>query len=105
MSTRDRKSLAIFNLDNSNLNSQFTIEKLREGIKFLKNGKASGHDKIVNGMLKASDDMMLSAYVKLFNITLDTGYIRDNWTIGIIRPIFKIRVVKMIQTITEEYLS
>ena len=61
----------------------------RQGIKSLKNGKASGHDKIVNEMLKASNDMMLLAYVKLFNIVLDTGHIPDNWTIGIIKPIFK----------------
>ena len=45
--------------------------------------------KIVHEMLKASNDMMLSAYVKLFNIILDTGPIPDNWTIGIIKPIFK----------------
>ena len=77
------------NLDNSSLNSPFTIEELRKGIKALKNGKASGHDKIVNEMLKASNDMMLLAYVKLFNIILDTGHIPDNWTIGIIKPIFK----------------
>ena len=56
-------------------------------------------------MLKASNDMMLSAYVKLFNIILDIGHIPDNWTIGIIKPIFKMRVVKMIQPITEELLS
>ena len=36
---------------------------LKKGIKSLKNGKASGHDKIVNEMLKASKDMMLSAYM------------------------------------------
>ena len=77
------------NLDNSNLNSPFTIEELRKGIKSLKNGKASRHDKIVNEVIKASNDMMLLAYVKLFNIILDTGHIPDNWTIGIIKPIFK----------------
>ena len=76
-------------LNNSNLNSPFTIEELKKGIKSLKNGKASGHDKIVNEMLKSSNDMMISAYVKLFNIILDTGHIPDNWTIGIIKPIFK----------------
>ena len=32
---------------------------------------------------------MLLAYVKLFNILLDNGHIPDNWTIGIIKPIFK----------------
>ena len=40
-------------------------------------------------MLKSSYDMMISAYVKLFNIILNTGHIPDNWTIGIIKPIFK----------------
>ena len=33
--------------------------------------------------------MMISAYVKLFNIVLNTGHIPDNWTIGIIKPIIK----------------
>ena len=51
--------------------------------------KSSGHDKIVNEMLKSSNDMMISAYVKLFNIILNTGHIPCNWTIGIIKPIFK----------------
>ena len=40
-------------------------------------------------MLKASNDMMLLGYVKLFNIILDTSQIPDNWTIRIIKPIFK----------------
>ena len=77
------------NLDNSNLNSPFTIDELRKGIKSLKNDKASGHDKIVNEVLKASNDMMLLAYVNLLNIILDTGHIPDNWTIRIIKPIFE----------------
>ena len=40
-------------------------------------------------MLKSSNDRMISAYVKLFNIILNTGHTLDNWTIGIIKPIFK----------------
>ena len=32
---------------------------------------------------------MLPIYVKLFNIILTTGIIPDNWTIGIIKPIYK----------------
>ena len=66
MLERDRKSLAILTL---------TIPIL------------IAH--LVNEMLKASNDVMLLAYVKLFNIILDTGHIPDNWTIVIIKPISK----------------
>ena len=59
--------------------------------KKLKEEKAYGIDNtcITNEFLKASSGKMLSIYAKLFNVILNTGFIPTDWSIGIIRPIYK----------------
>ena len=44
---------------------------------------------IVNECLKNSSDSLIKLITKLFSVILDTGIIPTEWTIGIIRPIYK----------------
>jgi hypothetical protein len=55
----------------------------------LKNGKAFGHDRIINEMLKAAGPIIMRSLLKLFNLCLDTGYYPEGWCMGHIVPIFK----------------
>ena len=66
------------------------IDGIVTAIKELKTNKASGFDYIVNEYLKCTVSQLLPLYVKLFDTILDTGIIPESWTIGIIRPIYKL---------------
>ncbi len=71
------------------MNSLFNEDEILGCIKNLKNNKAYGPDFIINEYIKATKDLMLPVYVKLFNVVLDTGVIPSDWLIGIIRPLYK----------------
>ena len=58
-------------------------------IKRLKNNKACGLDNILNEFLKASCIKLIRVFVKLFNLVLLTGKMPSDWSIGIIKPIYK----------------
>jgi exonuclease III len=73
----------------NSINAPFTPDEITRAIKTMKNNKASGFDAIINEYIKATSDIFLPIYVKLFNIVLTTGNIPSDWTIGIIRPIYK----------------
>ena len=51
--------------------------------------KACGVDEIINEYIKLSVPLMLPVFKNLFNIILDTGHVPNDWTIGIIKPLFK----------------
>ena len=59
-------------------------------------------DLILNEFLKYSKSKMLTAYTRLFNIVFSLGIIPDDWSKGIISPIYKIRVTKQTLTIIGE---
>jgi exonuclease III len=67
----------------------FTEKEILCVITNLKNNKACGMDRIVNEYLKSTPHIFISVYVKLFNIVLDTGIIPSDWTLGLIKPIYK----------------
>ena len=69
--------------------SQFTAEEISNGIKKLKNNKASGLDSISNEMIKASAPIILPFLVIFFNKILETKEYPDEWAVGIITPIHK----------------
>ncbi len=74
---------------NPYLNRYFTEKEVLNGIKRLKNNKATGLDHIQNEFLKFSSERMLSVFTKYFNLILDSGKVPESWTIGAIKPIFK----------------
>ena len=60
--------------------------------KRLQNNKSAFSDKIKNEMIKASlQEMMMPAYLKLFNLILTSGRmpIANTWCRGLITPIYK----------------
>ena len=71
------------------LNENITESDVSKALKSLKLNKSSGIDQIPNEFLRYSGPDMLGLYTNLFNIILDSGHIPEEWTIGIIRPIYK----------------
>ena len=69
--------------------SQFTAEEISNGIKKLKNNKASGLDSISNEMIKGSAPIILPFLVIFFNKILETKEYPDEWEVGIITPLHK----------------
>ena len=55
----------------------------------LKLNKACSSDLILNEFLKFSKTKMLTAFTKLFNLIFSSGFIPDEWSQGIICPIYK----------------
>jgi len=74
---------------NEELNLPFTLEEVRQAANKLKSNKASGIDHIINEFLKNSPMEMFQVLTGLFNLVLMTGMIPEDWSIGIIKPIYK----------------
>lgn len=67
---------------------EINIEDIREAIQKLKLGKAPGHDNITTDMIKALPDKAIEELVEIMNeIMQDVA--PEDWTTGIITPIYK----------------
>ena len=51
--------------------------------------KAAYSDRISNEMIKASSDILIKGFIKVFNIILKSGNFPKAWCEGLITPIFK----------------
>lgn len=71
------------------INAPITTEEIIKCIKQLKRNKSAGEDCIYNEYIKASCDIMLPLYTKLFNVILDSGIFPTQWLCGDIIPIYK----------------
>lgn len=76
-------------IDGNELNIPITYDEIEKAIKQLKNNKACGEDNILNEHIKYSYCCFKEVYIKLFNIMFDKGLVPQNWTVGIIHPIYK----------------
>ena len=74
---------------NFELNSPISEQEVLKSINSLKLNKACASDLILNEFLKFSKTKMLTAFTKLFNIVFTSGFIPDDWSQGIISPIYK----------------
>ena len=63
--------------------------ELLNATKKLKTKKASYNDKIKNEMIKSSVNILSKGYLKVFNKILVSGSCPEEWTVGIITPIYK----------------
>ena len=77
------------NSDNEELNNSFTLDEIKCIIKSLKLGKACGLDKVRNEFLRKCPDELLDIFVKYFNVVLNSGFVPEEWCIGVIIPIYK----------------
>ena len=74
---------------NDTINVAFTYKEISDHIRSLKNNKSPGIDNILNEFIKHCPNELILIIVKLFNVILDSGIIPSDWTIGIIKPLYK----------------
>ena len=71
------------------VNNDITVEETINMAKNLKNNKACEEDQIINEFLSCAVDKIAVPLSSLFNIVLNSGSVPDDWTLGIIKPIYK----------------
>ena len=71
------------------LTARFQTDEVLKGIKSLKMGKAVAADLINNEILKATGDIIAPFLVALFNKILDLEKFPEDWSLGLILPLFK----------------
>ena len=71
------------------LNSPILEDEIIAAVKKLKNGKAPGYDNIVNEHISSSLHILLPVYTQFFNIIFDSGFVPEEWLVGVIKPIYK----------------
>lgn len=69
----------------TNLNDKITIDEIKNALRKLKNGKATGSDNIPNEILK--QESLVTVLCELFNVCLTYNVIPDVWCNSIIHPI------------------
>ena len=75
--------------NNHALNIPISTNEVLKAIKDLKSHKAHGLDYIINEFLQKSCSTMSIVFTKLFNVVLNTGIVPNDWTVGVIHPIYK----------------
>ena len=78
-----------FNDSEPLLNDPFTTEKVTKLIAKLKNNKSPRTDQISNEFLKKSTRQITTMLTKLFNVILASGVVPEQWSIGVIKAIYK----------------
>ena len=74
---------------NESINTSFTLDEVTKHIYLLKNNKSPGVDNILNEFIKHCPKELIVLIVKFFNIILESGIVPEDWTIGIIKPMYK----------------
>ena len=76
-------------MNNVFINELFTIAEIRKHINSLKINKAPGTDFILNEFIKNCPDKLIYVIVLLFNMVLESGIIPTDWSVGIIKVLYK----------------
>ena len=71
------------------LDKPITFEEVKEVISSLKRNKSFAGDKLLNEYFIESLDILSSHLVDIFNAILNSGYFPNQWSEGIIVPLFK----------------
>ncbi|CAB4032409.1 Hypothetical predicted protein [Paramuricea clavata] len=71
------------------LDTEITIEEIIKTAKKIKSKTAAHLDKINNGMIKYSVDILANGFIKVFNTIMKSGKFPTLWCEGLISPIFK----------------
>ena len=75
--------------DNEEINKPITVNEIKEVIMNLKRNKAGSCDNILNEHTVHTADIFLPIYCDVFNCILDFGHPPDQWTKGVVIPIYK----------------
>ena len=70
-------------------NDHVTTDEMFKLVRTLKNNKSSGNDQVLNEFLNYSPPKIIDMIVRLFNVILDTGIFPEQWSVGIIKPLYK----------------
>ena len=71
------------------LDNDITQEEVKEAVRSLKTGKASGLDEVCGEFLKHSEDITVPLLTRLFNELYDKSYYPVEWCKAVIVPILK----------------
>ena len=71
------------------LNPMISENDIIEAVRKIKNGKSPGFDSILNEHISSTLSIFMPVYLKYFNIIYDSGYVPDEWLIGLVKPIYK----------------
>ena len=74
---------------NDILDRKFTLQEIDSAVKHLKNGKATGSDDIRNEYISYEKQQLKSVLKILINEIYDNGIYPEQWSSGIIVPIYK----------------
>ena len=87
----DEKIEPEFSFENADnlFNDNFTPSRVSKLLRNLKNNKSSGPDQILNEFLKYSPPNFIDMLTNLFNVILDTGIFPEQWSLAIIKPLYK----------------
>ena len=80
-------------------NDHVTTHEMLKLERTLKNNKSSGNDQVLNEFLKYSPPKIIDMIVRLVNVILDTGIFPDQWSVGIIQPLYKTQARGSILTV------
>jgi len=78
-----------FTLDNSKLNSPFSLTELQETVASMNSNSSSGPDNIPYGIIKEFPTQTLNLYLELINLSWSTGVIPNIWKEAFVIPIPK----------------
>ena len=71
------------------LDADITSDEIRQCIRGLQRGKSHGDDCILNEFLIEFCDILVTFFVKMFNVILHTGFFPTSWSSAVIVPVFK----------------
>lgn len=77
------------NMNNYIINQNFTLEEVTAHVKILNNNKSLGVDKFLNEFINNCPTQSLCVIVMFFNVILNCSIIPTDWTIGVIKPLYK----------------
>ena len=88
---REQNETMPFNQESADslFNDPFTVEEVFKIIKKLKNNKSCGMDQVINEYLKNCPPKCIFIFTKLFNVILDSDISLEQWSVGIIKPLYK----------------
>lgn len=70
-------------------NDLITMDEMKDALRWLKNGKAPGHDRVTAEMLKNLNNEGLQLLLEIFNRAWIEKKIPEDWKIGVLLPIHK----------------